>query len=344
MTTQPIRIAMIGCGAVAERGHLPAIAKSETCTISVLVDPNEERTADLASKFEVENTSTAYEDISDMADAVVLAVPHNLHARVATLLLGQGLHVLVEKPMATSSAECRRMIAAAETNSRVLAVGHMKRFLHNTTLASWVVDNAIIGPIRSFDIQEGNIYNWPVQSASFFEKETSGGGVLFDAGSHVIDLMLWWFGNVKTLDYRDDAFGGVEADCHLSVGMSSGVHGTVELSRTRDLRNTAIITGENGTLEIDLRRNWATLHSADATVGLNGMGAHPDTLEATSQGFEDLFDAQIEDFVDAIRESRSPTVPGTEAAKTVEFIERCYRERRPLELPWLSPARETASA
>lgn len=333
---------MIGCGAVAERGHLPAIAKSDSCTISILVDPNRERTEEIAAKFEVENTSVEYDDVAEVADAAILALPHNLHAQTAKFLLERGVHVLVEKPMATSLAECQEMITAAEKNDRILAVGHMKRFLHNAVLAKWIVESDMLGPIRHFDLQEGNVYNWPVQSAFFFKKETAGGGVLFDAGAHVIDLMLWWFGNVKSLKYRDDSFGGVEADCHLSVEMESGTHGAVELSRTRNLRNTAVIQGERATLEVDLRKNWAVIHSPDGTVGLNGTGAHPDTLEGTSQGFEHLFDAQIEDFADSIRESRSPTVTGGDAARTVELIERCYRERQRLELPWLPSFKQVA--
>jgi predicted dehydrogenase len=343
VSTEPLRIAMIGCGAVAERGHLPAVAKSDSCTISVLVDPNKDRTEELAAKFEVENVSAGYDEVAEVADAAILALPHNLHAKAATYLLERGVHVLVEKPMATTLAECKEMVTIAERNSRVLAVGHMKRFLHNAALAKWVVESDMLGSITRFDFQEGNVYNWPVQSAFFFKKEAAGGGVLFDAGAHVIDLMLWWFGEVKSLEYRDDAFGGVEADCQLTVETDSGIVGAIELSRTRNLRNTAIIQGERATLEVDLRKNWAVIHSPNGTVGLNGMGADPGTLEANSQGFDDLFDAQIEDFVDSIRDSRSPTATGADATRTVELIERCYRERRPLELPWLRSLKELAS-
>lgn len=343
LASEPLRIAMVGCGAVAERGHLPAIAKSEISRISVLVDPNQTRTEELAAKFDVENTSTAYEHIADLADAAVVAVPHNLHAQVATSLLSQGLDVLVEKPMAATVAGCQQMIGAAEEHGRLLTVGQMRRFLHNAQFAKWVVQAGILGPIQSFNFQEGNVYNWPVQSVSFFNKETTGGGVLIDAGAHVLDLLLWWFGDGEEIEYRDDNFGGVEADCLVRLETASGIPGTVELSRTRDLRNTAIVYGENATLEVHLRQNWAIMHSMDGSVGLNGLGANAATLDGTPQGFEDLFEAQITDFVTVIRDSRPPTVSAVEAAQTVALIERCYAQREPLELPWLQSAKEAVS-
>ena len=344
VASESLRIAMVGCGAVAERGHLPAITKSEGCHISLLVDSTRQRADELASKFDVENTSTAYEDIAGLADAAVVAVPHNLHAEVTTALLRRGLDVLVEKPMATTVAECQQMIAAAEQHGRILTVGHMRRFLHNARLARWVVQAGVLGPIKSFDFHEGNVYNWPVQSASFFNTETAGGGVLVDAGAHVLDLLLWWFGEVEEIEYRDDNFGGVEADCLLRLETASGIPGTVGLSRTRDLRNTVIVYGENATLEVHLRQNWAIIHSTDGSVGLNGLGADSTTIEGTPQGFSDLFEVQIEDFLGAIRDGRPPTVSGVEATQTVALIERCYAERKPLEMPWLQPAKEVVSA
>jgi len=55
---------------------------------------------------------------------------------------------------------------------------------------------------------EGNVYSWPVASDFFFRKETAGGGVLMDTGVHTFDMLLWFFGEISDLDYRDDAFGG----------------------------------------------------------------------------------------------------------------------------------------
>ena len=106
----------------------------------------------------------------------------------------------------------------------------------------------MLGTIRSFDVREGMVFRWPVKSAAMFSPEC--GGVLADIGTHVLDLLLWWFGDVAGFEYWDDAAGGVEADAVMHLEMASGVTGRVELSRTRDLRNSCVIRGERGTLEV----------------------------------------------------------------------------------------------
>ena len=67
---------------------------------------------------------------------------------------------------------------------------------------------------------------------------------------HALDLVLWWLGDHEGVDYYDDAVGGVEANCELHLKMKSGVSGLIEVSRTRGLRNTCVISGEHGALEV----------------------------------------------------------------------------------------------
>ncbi len=102
------------------------------------------------------------------------------------------------------------------------------------------------------DIQEGMIYDWPVASDFMFRRDM-GGGVLADTGAHVLDLLMYWLGDHASVEYKDDAAGGVEADCELRLTMASGAKGVVRLSRTRNLRNTWILEGERGTLEVSRR-------------------------------------------------------------------------------------------
>src|SRR6266536_3703994 len=101
----------------------------------------------------------------------------------------------------------------------------------------------------------GFVYNWPVASGFFFSKEQAGGGVLVDTGSHMLDLLLWWLGDViDVVEYRDDSLGGVEAECWLSLVLQTPtgpVQGNIILSRLRKLRNTARIVGERFTIECD---------------------------------------------------------------------------------------------
>jgi predicted dehydrogenase len=129
----------------------------------------------------------------------------------------------------------------------------------------------------------------------------------------------------------------VEADCELHLVMKSGAEGIVELSRTRNLRNTAIIRGERGELEVNLRTNEAVLRSKDGASGLSGEGLESSHQGPVKQGFADLFAPQIHDWIDAIQTGRPPTVPATEARRSVALIEACYAQRQPLDLPWVLP-------
>jgi predicted dehydrogenase len=89
--------------------------------------------------------------------------------------------------------------------------------------------------VKSFEISEGGQFNWPAQSASFFQKSNSQGGVLADLGVHVLDLLIWWFGMPEKVGYEDDAMGGLEANCRLELEFAGGVSGTVRLSRDTQL-------------------------------------------------------------------------------------------------------------
>jgi predicted dehydrogenase len=331
---RPIQVAVIGCGAIAERGHLPALSKLDNCSIAMLVDKDLDRASRLAAKHKVPTLSDNYRDALKYADAAILALPHHLHAEIGCELLKAGLHLLIEKPMAMTASECDAMLAAAEEGKAVLAVGLMRRFLHSTHTARWIVQQGLLGQLQGFDFQEGNVFNWPIQSDFLLRRETAGGGVLFDTGAHTLDLLLYWLGDVANFEYYDDSYGGVEADCELRLTMASGVQGTVQLSRTRDLRNTAIIEGDRAILEVNLRRNWLTVRSHDGESGLVGYGLAPDSFEMVEQQFADLFKPQLEDWLAAIRGEHPPTVPGTEARRSVALIEACYAQRRQLEFPW----------
>ena len=210
-----LRIAVIGCGAVAERVHLPALARSRFAEAAVLVDTSPERAGRLAAAFGVPRIASDFRTVIGQVDAAIVGVPHHVHASVAGALLDARVPVLVEKPMALTTADCDTMIAAAERTGSVLAIGLLRRCAPALQWVKQAVDGGAIGRIESFALHEGSVYAWPVASASMFRPE--GGGVLADAGAHVLDLALWWFGDWRRLSYKDDARGGVEADCLIEL-------------------------------------------------------------------------------------------------------------------------------
>jgi predicted dehydrogenase len=327
------RIAMIGCGAVTELAHLPAARRVRECRVTLLVDPDTARREQLAHAFAVPHTAADAAAFANSFDGAIVAVPHALHAPITLQLAGLGKAILVEKPMANTGAECSAMIEAAQTHGVTLGVGLMRRFLWAHRFARELITSGVLGRVRSFDVADGAIYYWPVASDFLFRREAAGGGVLIDAGAHTLDTLLHWLGPVADLEYFDDAEGGIEANCVLNLRMQSGASGSVELSRTRWLRNTAIIRMENAVLEIALAENRLKISLPDHPYAAGDMVSHRDQPAAT-QDYPAIMASQLQDWVAAARTGRQPFVDGRAAMESVRLIEACYGQRQPLVLPW----------
>jgi predicted dehydrogenase len=336
--TSKVRLAVVGCGAVAQIHHLPAIVASDRVEAAVLVDADEKRARALAGRFGVPEVTTDFTVLPGKVEAAVVALPNSLHAPVSIELLRRGVHVLVEKPMAMSVRECDAMIDAARAGRAVLAVGLDFRFFDASLLVRNLLRDGLLGEIRRFDLRQGVVPRWPFATDFLLKKEMAGGGVLADFGVHVLDLLLWWLGELSVVEYRDDALGGVESDCEMVLARSgaadvSNVTGTVEISRTRNLRNTCIFEGERATLEAGI---WDSdpeirLSIADREVALAG---HARRAGGGGLNFADVFVRQIDDFARAIRLRREPLVSGAEGRRSQALIEACYERRQPLVHPW----------
>jgi predicted dehydrogenase len=336
--TSKVRLAVVGCGAVAQIHHLPAIAASGRVEAAVLVDADEKRARALAERFGVSEVATDFRDLPGRVEAAVVALPNSLHAPVSIDLLRRGVHVLVEKPMAMSVRECDEMIGAAAAGRAVLAVGLDFRFFDASLFVRNLLRDDLIGAVRRFDLRQGVIPRWPFATDFLLKKEMAGGGVLADFGVHVLDLLLWWLGDLTATGYRDDAMGGVESDCEMTLATAAGVTGTAEISRTRNLRNTCVFEGERARLEVGV---WdpdpeIRLTVADREVALAGRARRE---EGSGLNFTDVFVRQIDDFARAVRGRGEPFVPGAEGRRSLALIESCYAQRQPLELPWsVAPA------
>lgn len=107
-TNNAPRIALIGCGAIADIYHLPALAKhQEVLDKVVLVDTSVERLSGLSAKYGIHNTTQDYHSILNEVDGVIIAVPHHLHHRISMDFLAAGVPVLCEKPLAELPSEAR---------------------------------------------------------------------------------------------------------------------------------------------------------------------------------------------------------------------------------------------
>jgi predicted dehydrogenase len=331
MSENPLRIAVVGAGGIAQHVYLPLLSRRNDIRVELLVETNLERGQALARTFAVPMIVPSIQEIPPGTQAALVLLPHALHAQASVELLRRRLHVLVEKPMALTAAECREMIDAARKAERLLAVGLMRRF---SPLARWVkalVISGRLGAIRSFEASEGSIYGYKCATDSFFRRELAGGGVLMDTGAHVLDLCFWWLGYPERFEYHDDAYGGVEADCEINMCFAGGAVGHVQLSRTRNLPAVMRLLGEHGEVEFSLFGEPFSAAGAAAAFSHEGIAPRrmpqPDMLS--------WFERQIDDWVSAIHSAGAPLVSGEEGMRSVAFLEACYRERQPLDLPWL---------
>lgn len=332
----PVRLGIVGCGAVTQICHLPAAHRSTAVKIVALVDTQLDRARSLGRRFGVERCVADYRLVATDIDGMIVAVPHNLHVPIAGDLLRRGVPVLVEKPLATTVIEAERLIDTSRLSGTPLQVGHVYRHSRIARLVKRILDEGWLGSLRSFTLESGGIYNWPVASGFFWNREEAGGGVLIDTGSHMLDLLLWWIGDVGDVRYRDDNLGGVEADCELDLALNAPtgvVPGHVTFSRLRRLGSSARIEGEQFTLECRLSGEYGVrLRPAQWS------GGDPSWVSRTEVGpagsFSGMFVEQLEAFAQVIGEGVAPVVSGETALPTVALIERCYRERQSIVQPW----------
>jgi predicted dehydrogenase len=329
-----IRLGIIGCGAIAEDAHLPAALSLPDVDLTALSDTSAARLRQIQASLGLGDiTCTDFHDTFSKVDAVILALPNTLHAPIGAEFLSRGIHVLCEKPLASSAAECEAVCRAAEKSRAVLAVGYVTRFHPSTELTRKLMRSGFLGKMQSFEYEFGTVGGWTTQSGYNLTRATAGGGVLVVSGSHFIDRMLYFFDSVKLIDYADDSYGGVEANCVARVrGVLQGqeVPGCITLSKTHRLSNRFRIAGEKGVMEVREGQ------SRSVTFFPSGSNLQHEISPASSPGQPDpdYFQLQLSNFLQAIRTGGRPKVDGRQGSLSVDLMERCYQVATRLEEPW----------
>lgn len=150
---EPLRLGLVGCGRIAQTAHLPAAQKSDKVRLVVVHDASPDVARRVAERFDVPRVAADLDALlgDEQVEAVVVAIPDRFHVEVAEHCLEAGKHVLVEKPLGTSSAECRRLEPLVKGNGLKLQVGAMKRHDPGVEFARRFVRDEL-GPILSFRV------------------------------------------------------------------------------------------------------------------------------------------------------------------------------------------------
>ena len=326
-----LKLAIIGCGAISANAHIPNACKSSFFNVQFLVDKNLDLARQHATHFAIPNVVDDFQKIIGEVEAAIVAVPHKLHHALTIPLLQEGIHVLVEKPMAVKFEECTEMIQTAKENNVCLEVGHFRRIQPVFQLAKKIIEEEWLGKTRSFSAEEGVVFSSPVASASMFSKELGGGGVLLDTGPHLLDNLLWWFGKFKDFQYWDDSHGGVEADCKLNLAFRSRVSGSILFSRLRNLKNRILVECERGSIEIPIGVSEDIRLKFKNTPYATTISAHNEYSGRGNLGY--LYN-ELELFAAAIQGEAPYFMEASEAAEAVLLIEQCYANKQELEKEW----------
>jgi len=196
---RPVRVAVIGCGLIAQRSHLPSYAAAPEADLAAVVSGRRERAEAAAREFGAARVLSSWEAaVADPGiDAIDICTPNALHAPIAIAAARAGKHVLVEKPMATSLAEADAMVAAAREANVTLMVAHNLRFVPIYQVIERAMRDGVIGrpfAARGMFMHAGPDEFWGATSDWFWQEANAGGGSLLDMGIHMIDLLRWMIG------------------------------------------------------------------------------------------------------------------------------------------------------
>ena len=261
-------IGIIGCGKIAQVRHIPEYAGHPQARLAGFYDLNQERTRELAEKWGGKAYSSWEEMLADPGiDAVSVCVANNAHAQLSIAALRAGKHVLCEKPMATTLADCEAMVAAARESGKFLMIGQNQRLTKAHQKARELVENGTLGKILTFrtTFGHGGPETWsvdPGKNTWFFDKSKAAMGAMADLGIHKTDLIQYLLGQtvvettakVTTLDKRgaDGQLIGVDDNAICIYRMSGGAMGTMTASWTfygaED--NSTVLYGTKGILRI----------------------------------------------------------------------------------------------
>lgn len=327
-----IRIGVIGCGAIAQRRHIPETIANPNAKLVAIADPKLDRAQAWASP----NGAAAYDDYrrlldDPIVDAVVVCTPNVFHGRQTVDALTRGKHVLVEKPMAGTRDEAKAMIAAAAKAKRVLMVGQNQRLMPPHVKAKEILDSGDLGRVLTFrtNFQHGGPERWSVDGHSswFFQPKLAVMGVCGDLGVHKVDLMRYLLndefrevaGFLGTRDKKDASGKPLKLDdnAYFSLKTRGGILGSMTIAWTNYGRfedNTTTIFCERGVLLIGSDRKFGVIvNHNDGRVDRIVTGAVATNKRQVRSGMIDMF-------VDAIAHRRKPLIDGREGYRSLDVI------------------------
>jgi len=302
------RWGLIGAGDIARRRVAPAIRESPASRLVAVSRARSQLAAAFAAEFGADRWHARWQDlVADREiDGVYVATTVDLHAAQTIVAAEAGKHVLCEKPMAMTAAECDRMIAACRASGVTLGVAYYRRFYPavqrvKTLVAAGEIGAPVIAQVNAFEWFDPGMDH---PRAWLLDPARAGGGPMMDFGCHRLEVLVSLFGRVRRIAaltanavFRRE----VEDTAAVILHFESGPCATVTVTHAAaDRQDTLDVFGTRGSIRCD------NLNAG----GLRVVTAAGERLEMHPPA-ANVHLPLIEDFVDAVAARRAPAVDGT---------------------------------
>ncbi len=315
----PLRVGIVGAGRIA-RDYLSAFTHVDDAELVAITDID----AGARDAMAADTSLPAFASVREMMaettlDAVIVSTPPASHEPVATELVGHGIHVLCEKPLALTSAGASRMLHAASRAGVLLMMASKFRYVPDIGEAQRIISSGQIGEPILFDVAFCSLVDMTERWNA--DPPTSGGGALVDNGSHAVDVARFLMGPLVRVMAH---FGRrvqplrVEDSARVMIETAGACLGVVDLSWSVDKASDhyLAVQGTEGTLQV----GWQGSRYRRAGGDWVEFGSGYDKVTALA--------AQLRNFVGAIRGDEQPLVTADDAMASVRAVEAAYRSAR----------------
>lgn len=333
-----IKFAVIGCGHIGKR-HAEMVRRNEECELVALSDIRDKNQLGLES-YEGVNF---YKDYNEMlakeqdVDVVCICTPNGLHAEQSIKAIEAGKHVVCEKPMGLSKANCENVIYKALRENKQVFCVMQNRYSPPSEWIKEVIDKKLLGEIYMVQL---NCY-WNRDDRYYKAGGWKGtpdldGGTLYTQFSHFIDIMYWLFGDIKDIqgkfaDFNHKETTAFEDSGFVSFNFANGGMGSLNYSTSvygANLESSMTIVGSKGSVKIGGQYmnevEYCNIKDYEMPVLKE---ANPANDYGPYKGSAANHNYVIENVVDTLKNRSTATTNALEGLKVVDIIERIYAER-----------------
>jgi predicted dehydrogenase len=324
-TVTPVRVAVVGAGAISQIAHLPLLAKARGATLVALCDNDGPKARSLADRFGVRDVFTDIDDLFDFdqVDAVVIATPNHLHEPHVLAAIRAGVDVLCERPLSLNSKGVERIVKAAQSAGRKVVVGNNHRFRTDVQQLQRFMRGGELGAIAG--IRGGHYQFRGPQGGWRYRRPEAGGGAFLELGYPLLDLAMWLtdFNDAVRVSAQFDRGRGaaaVEDSMAVQIELASG------LLFTADVAWNYVGEGDRWWFETRASRGSARLAPLRVVKLLNGKptDVSPTGAAARESAFIQSYRAELAHFIALVREE-TPYEPPTDQLVVQKLVEAVYQ-------------------